>query len=342
MAAVSTPDRNASKKFLFELTDEEQTNVSRRVKFAEQMPAVRKTDNNTENENLQQDRQAFQFVVNTWWRNRSLCQRTRTWLENRLAAPEAATDDTFASVTNIKALDPTFLCTFFGSLPNVTYGQLAVAIAKDPETHQQLAIFILRCTLTMKLPKECKSRPICNRSLKLLAEACGNRTARWNGINLVNDSGTLNWFQMGPYECVVDDDELTKVLHRPTGDTCIVPNTFSIKKPFNIDKPWSDLEACITKDKLCENISNWFDVGKGPNAFEINKGQCEVFNALVRTAVTDHQNAVARTNTTDATPVKSIMADEQCKKRKETMSKARSALTAKKAKIEKTRTTEIK
>ena len=70
--AVKTPTKEQSKRYCFELTADEVENPSKRVRYAELLTQTRKVDNTTDRENLKDDRQAFQWVVSTLWRNRQL------------------------------------------------------------------------------------------------------------------------------------------------------------------------------------------------------------------------------------------------------------------------------
>ena len=60
IAALESPDGKTNKRFLFEITDDEHINPAKRVRYAEQLPQTRKTENQQAlNESLSMGRQAF-------------------------------------------------------------------------------------------------------------------------------------------------------------------------------------------------------------------------------------------------------------------------------------------
>ena len=77
MAAYSTPQKASEKRYCFELTADELEHSSKRCKYADSMPQARKHECKQTTEDMNIDRQAFQWCVNTLWRNHNLCGKTR-------------------------------------------------------------------------------------------------------------------------------------------------------------------------------------------------------------------------------------------------------------------------
>ena len=335
--ASPTSDRNANRKFLFELSDEETLNPGKRIRFAEVLPQVRKVDNEAERENLDMDRTSFQYIINTLWRNRHLVARNRQWLETRLASQTGCTDTHFGTISTLKALDGTFLFQYFANNPNLDQAVLEKACIHDPETAHQMAVFAFGALLTLRFSKEAKCKAICVLALKALEKRAGNRIGNWIPPVAVTDVGTLNWQQMGPYEAIVVSSQLTKVKHRPTGDDGECPAMFKIEVPFKFVNAWSDMECTLVKDDFAEQVCKWFKPGTGPKKIEVLKGSSTVFNTIIDEANVEHQKASAAASGLVASPTKSVVAEAATAKRKETMMKARVALKETKDLMAKTR-----
>ena len=333
--AVTTPTREQSKRFCFELTADETENPSKRVKYADLLTQTRKVDNTAEAEDLKADRQAFQWVISTLWRNRQMCMKTRQWLEDRINCPQASTAQVFGNVTCLKNSDATFVMQFFATQPKLSFEDLATAASKDPETHHQLMIYAFCAMLTMKLTKNMKDKELCSYFLTELLAYGGDRFSDWDPKKVLTSAGLVNWIELGCFgHKLVSTDKLGKILHRPSGHEIDVPEAYNIRVPFAISKNWSDQDACIVKDSDEFVIAKWFPKGTGPN-LKILKGGTDC-DAMINGAI--DKLKLAKQNVVVTTPTKQIGAEAAALKRQETMKKARAALDNKNTNLSRLRT----
>ena len=335
--ADRTPQKAGDKRYCFELSSEELEQTNKRVRYADQMPQVRKTDCKQTTEDLQSDRQAYQWCVNTLWRNHSLCGKTRQWLEDRLNGPQASTADCFGNVTVLKGVDPTFACAFFASQPALTYDVLQKGMAKDPELHHQLEQLGMCSQLALKLPKVLKNKNIMSFFFTELVARAGDRFANWVGSTLLLPSGFFNWPELGVYAPIVANGTCKQVTHRPTGHVGDAPSTYNIETPFSVTKNWSDTDGCIVKDGVPIVLASWFPAGKGPNDVSILKGTVNL-DAIIKRSTDAYTKSLSAVQ---STPEKAIGAAASAEKRKETMKKARDALDTKLKALARSRAFEV-
>lgn len=136
--ASSSSNVAASKKrvFLFDLSEKEVSQPTKKVAFCDRQPSLPKCPNEIRAEDLRSARAAMQTVIDGLWRNPQLAVPCSTWLQNRLESESRPKGEGyFQSVpTVLKLLDAEFVSSFLVKHSSITMQSLEAVAVFDPDS----------------------------------------------------------------------------------------------------------------------------------------------------------------------------------------------------------------
>ena len=136
-----------ARKFLFELTATESADTAKKVDWATRLPTYKKTNNDSANEDLQEQRDAFVEVIDLLWRNKAYTTKTASWLKKKIEEGSKATqqlETQFAKLTTLRNLDQHWAALWvLKHCPGLQLATIKKGLSVDEDTVTQL----LRCAL---------------------------------------------------------------------------------------------------------------------------------------------------------------------------------------------------
>ena len=339
--ALLMAPKGHKRKFVFELTAEERDSSTKKVNYAERIPACQKTNDELKNEDIRNARAALVTVVDGLWRHPELAVPCATWFSNRLTAMHKPRGNNYflAPPLNVRALEENYVADFIVKHSRITMATLEAMSVYDPDTPWQLLSFAIRGNMHMKLDARMVDKELCSLVLVHLMGEAGDRLEELTDEVVKCTSGGVNWYLVGPYELDFADTGLvSKVTHRPTGDSVDVPEHDPIHKSMKLAKPWSDFECYIDKKTSQLTLARLFSSAQGPHKSPVVTASSEPMQRALTECGKRLADLRDGSSSSKLSRRKSFKEDHKQLAQQAGIERARRALKDKKAELEKKRT----
>ena len=317
---------------MFHLTADEEESPSKLIKFAESLPQVGKSGDQSQDDDYKYVRKQLMKHINTLWRNPKLIPRALDWLEDRvLEEMSAGQADVFKSLSTLGKVDETWAAAWIVGNSSLTLKTLEKVCDVDSDGVRQLYIFALVAQLSLKLHQSMRVKAVMNLSFISRAQMCGNRLSRLNDTNVIDpQSGAIHWAVVGVYQPIWDgeDTRLWRIRHKPTGHIGVIPDHVIVDKSVELLLNWDDSEVSLVKKPSRLPCRDLFEGKRGPWGVPPWQGAKDNnLTALVEVAEAEHELKMEELNNNDlvVTPQKfrQVSKDEH---KKQGMIVAREAL----------------
>ena len=263
--------------------------------LAGRIPKAKSTGNLSKDYEAQQERTAYIDVINGLWWYPSLRQTTWQYLQDKISqhveAQNSVGTNMFDCATHLSKLEEAWLVAFIVQSSQFKTEELGSLKNADSDAIKQLAIYLLNCQWTLKLPNECKGKEICYFILAVRVQACGDRLRNISVEGNLTEQGLLHWGNIGVFGFKFKDGLATHIVHRPTKKEVPIPTEVHITSSFEINYNWSDSNALASKGAAKFKLIDFFEGDlKGLECkFLIGKSGTEELAKLVVSAQAKHQ-----------------------------------------------------
>ena len=260
-------------------------------------PVPRCESKHTENR-LTFERDAFVFVISKLMEHPDLKRDCKDFLASAIDEKErlqrASLESGAVVAPTLGKYDGDFMGVYISKKTGISLEALGKAVATEPGIVRSIFRGLLNATDGLVMPVECMNDQVMTRSCDKRLETDGLRKrldCLMTPAPIINPGGNIN-LAAGWYATEAKSDGLiTKLVHRPTGDSAAVPEAENIRKGTwwivnNLDDHSAKLWASKTMNKKC---MDYFAEGAGPKKVKIMKSECEVWNKLVAAEVTAMQ-----------------------------------------------------
>ena len=319
--------------FLFALSADEQAHPNKLVGFASKLPAINKTNDEYVDDDLRLKREGFMTCISLMWRNPHIILQTTNRAEHLVQSySQRSTGDFFESISVLWRLDETWTVNFISVNYNLSIRRLEQACTVDPDSWRHLMVFGLVANGSLKMPAECKEKLVCQLALAKRMERMGSRLLALTDSNILHQAGGIDWGRLGVYAVTWNaSGRAESVLHRPSGHEASLAEHVVITKKFTLASNWSDFGATLSLKPTSYNIAeDFFEAGRGPHSVKLWTGHCKDFDteaAAMKSKVEKDRKGRADVTVSSEGEFRKAQKTEQ---RRQSMQKAREALSAKK------------
>jgi hypothetical protein len=274
--------------FCFNLSADEISSPTKKVAFCKKLPATANNIKNTgEREDLDNNRSDLLYIIDTLWRNPSLCGPNAKWLQRRLECQEQPSElNVFQKVSSVRHLDIETKVDIIMKSSRLPLASLEAVTAKDDESLNQLLVFG-GIKLNLRLPDECKDKKLCKSVLKSVLDA-NAPSARLGSLvveTLVDQTnGCINWPSLGVYVfSKFDKERAIEITHKPTQDKVALPDHAPVTKSFKLKGNWDDMLCTVNFQKVSHTVADFFKDNEGPNKVKFIDGNNAAFQSTCKT-----------------------------------------------------------
>jgi len=143
-------------------------------------------------------------------------------------------------------------------------------------------------SLQQNLPLDCFEKSVATQALVRRDEEVGKRMENTKVDNrAIFPSGKIDWGRLGVFCLILNaTDQLVKVQHRPTGDTCDVdPTKTLVTADWELQKNWSDFSAVLSNGQGEWKLCDFFGKQRGPHRLKLLAGDSVEFKHHVKEAL---------------------------------------------------------
>jgi hypothetical protein len=276
-----------------QLTTEERSNTSLLVKFCEKVPAVKKSNDASIDEDYNMQRDDFVGTLSLLWRNPAYSQKARTWLQKKIEsdvtrASVTFQDTKFEKLGNLKGVDDYWGSMWLQKHTELSYAVLSRVVGTDPEAITQLLRAALNSDPSLQLPPTLLLKESCELVFDVVYFKAGLRIQSFNDVDLVHKAtGLIRWDALGPYffhfENKKTPNEATEVEHRASGDRAPVKHPTVISTVHKLCDNVTDMSAYVTFEGTTLFLHELFKSAKtGPYKYFQYSGSSKDFKKLVQ------------------------------------------------------------
>jgi hypothetical protein len=254
-------------------------------KISEKLPIATRTGNpNIDSENDAR-RSCFQQLIDICLEDDSHVLPLFHELQKRLQQQSKTIKDEgdkFASMTTFKNTEEEFALKMVLKHSDMKLNDLILAKQHDGQAVLQLLTYLVQVGWNLQYPQECQLVEVTIMLFDERIAEVGNRLADWKKKGGVLVTGAINW-KLGCFLMDFTDDFLTRITHRPTGDTVAVDVSDGITRKYTLHNNWDDYGAYLHKPPLPPiPVSNYFKASlKGPFKLKRLTGKSKDFQQMV-------------------------------------------------------------
>jgi hypothetical protein len=309
-----------NRTYFGQLTTEERSKTSQLVKFCEKVPAVKKSNDTSADEDYNMQRDDFVATLSLLWRHPGYSQKTRTWLQKKIESDRTRSttptiqDTKFEKLGNLKGVDDYWGSMWLQKHTVLTHNTLSRVVGTDPEAITQLLRAALNSDASLQLPPTLLLKESCELVFDVVYFKAGLRIQSFNDVDLIHKStGLIRWHALGPYiihfQNTKAPNEASEVEHRASGDKALVKHPTVISTVHKLCDNVTDMSAYVSFEGTTLFLHELFKRDKtGPYKYAQYSGSSKDFKKLAQDVLSEGWEHHKKSTFSITTPTKASSA----------------------------------